>query len=143
MNIKSVILKKPDNLDECFKVRYKVFIDEQGFDESIEIDEYDDVAFHVLLTSNGISIATARYFLYNDSYKIGRVCVLKDYRNLKLGNKLLSSIEEHLHSLGVKEVVLHSQYQTKDFYARNGYKEIGDIFYEEGCKHIKMFKCIN
>lgn len=142
MLIKSKILKRPDCLEDCFKVRYEVFVDEQGFDKSIELDELDDVAYHVLITDNDKPIATARYFSNDDNYKIGRVCVLKEYRGLKLGNYLLECIEKHLKEIKIKKIVLNAQYDSKNFYFKNGYEEIGEIFYEEGCKHIKMFKNI-
>ncbi len=142
MLLKTEILKKPDDLERCFKVRFDVFVDEQGFDVAIELDEFDDISFHILITKDDKAVATARYFKVDDYYIIGRVCVLKEYRKLKLGNQLLVGIENHLKTLNEHKLVLNSQYDAKDFYAKNGYKEIGDIFYEEGCKHIKMFKMI-
>lgn len=143
MNIKARILKKPDDLSLCFEVRCEVFVGEQGFDSSIELDEYDDVAYHVLILKDDIAVATARYFEYGDCWKIGRVCVLKQYRSLKLGNILMQSIETHLNSLGVNELCLTSQTQAQGFYKKNGYNEVGEVFMEEGCPHIKMVKKIN
>lgn len=138
--IKSNILRNGDDLKECFKVRFEVFIEEQGFDEAIEIDEYDNVANHVLISKNETPIATARFFLADGYYKIGRVCVLKEYRKLKLGKMLLDIIEEDLRKTKIDKVYLNAQYDSKDFYLKNGYEEVGTIFFEEGCKHIKMFK---
>ncbi len=142
MNIKSVILKKPDNIDECFNVRFFVFVEEQGFKKEIELDEYDDVAYHVLLKKDDVSIATARFFQVDDYYKIGRVCVLKEYRELKLGKLLLDCIEEKVKELKINKIYLNSQYDARGFYLKCGYQEVGEIFYEEGCKHIKMFKSV-
>ncbi len=140
MNFNVSILKKPDDIKQCFEVRFEVFIKEQKFDEDIEIDHFDDIAYHVLITNENKAIATARFFLYEDYYKIGRVCVLKKYRNLNVGNLLLKTIENFLKKENVKKIYLSSQYTSKDFYFKNGYKQIGAIYLEEGCKHIKMFK---
>lgn len=143
MNIKSQILTINNDLKECFEIRYEVFVNEQGFDAEIELDEYDDIAYHVLLSTEDKFIATARFFLVDNYYKIGRVCVLKDYRKLKLGNMLLGCIEDYISNLEIKDIYLNAQYESKGFYLKNGYKEVGEIFYEEGCKHIKMFKRVD
>ncbi len=140
MGINVDILKSTDDLKLCFDIRFKVFIEEQGFDSEIELDEYDQVSYHVLITKDNIAIATARFFLVDSKYKIGRVCVLKEYRGLNLGKMLLDSIEEEVIKLNGKEMYLNAQYQTKSFYEKCGFVAIGDIFLEENCKHIKMIK---
>ncbi|MFI3251499.1 MAG: GNAT family N-acetyltransferase [bacterium] len=142
MELTVKILKKPDDLSLCYKVRYEVFIDEQGFDEEIELDEFDDIAHHVLICDGSSPIATARVFYNNEYWKIGRVCVLQKYRGKKLGNLLLENIEMHLQALNVDEVYLASQYHAKDFYFKFGYEQVGEVFLEEGCEHIKMVKKI-
>lgn len=142
MNIKTRILKYPENLEECFKVRYEVFVNEQKFDEGIEIDEIDNIAYHVLITNENTPIATARYFQKNDIWKIGRVCVLKQYRNLKLGNVLMECIENHLIELNVDKIYITSQLHAIGFYEKNGFVQEGEIFLEEGCEHKKMYKII-
>lgn len=136
--IRSEIVK--ENIDECYKIRFKVFIDEQKFDENIEVDEFDKIASHILIYKNELPIATARFFCVDDYYKIGRVCILKEYRNLKLGNFLMSEIEKEILKTNCKKIVLSSQYQTIGFYEKNGFVKVGDPYFEEGCKHQKMQK---
>lgn len=131
-----------DNIEECLEIRYKVFVDEQGFDESIEVDEFDKESYHVLLYKDGTAIATARFFELENYWKIGRVCILKEYRKLKLGNKLLNVIEEEIKKLGGKLMVLSSQHQTVGFYEKNGFVGVGEYYLEEGCKHLKMKKTV-
>ncbi len=142
MNIESKIIKYPSDLGDCFKVRYNVFVEEQGFDAEIELDDYDNIAYHVLVSIDKTPVATARYFNNGDYYKIGRVCVLKEYRKLKLGNLLMDTISNHLKDLGVCKCVLTSQLHAVSFYEKNGFITTGDIFLEEGCEHIKMSKDI-
>lgn len=142
MEINIEILKYPNNLKRCFDVRYEVFVEEQKFDKSIEIDDIDNEAYHVLLNIDNKPVATARFFLNKNYWKIGRVCVLKEYRSLKLGSNVMSSIEEHLKKLNVSKVWLTSQLQAVKFYEKNGYICDGEIFLEEDCEHIKMYKII-
>ena len=44
--------------------------------------------------------------------------------------------------MGVKEITLHAQLTAKEFYARLGYREEGDIFEEAGIAHVAMRKVI-
>ncbi len=140
MKIETSIVKYP-NLKECYDVRYKVFVEEQKFDEEIEIDEIDNIAYHVLIKLNGEAVATARFFK-KEIWKIGRVCVLKEVRNLKLGNLLMNEIEKQLIKLDVNKVYLTSQLQAVGFYEKNNFIKEGEIFLEEGCEHIKMYKLL-
>ncbi|MFI3329741.1 MAG: GNAT family N-acetyltransferase [bacterium] len=138
--IKSIILK--NNIEECYKIRFKVFIEEQKFDEEIEIDEYDKIANHILVFKDDIPVATARFFEVKNSWKIGRVCILKEYRNLKLGNYLMTEIEKEIIKLDGQKMVLSSQWQTIGFYEKNGFVKVGEEYLEEGCRHQKMEKVL-
>ncbi len=138
--LKSIILK--NNIEECFKIRFKVFIEEQKFEEDIEIDEYDDVANHILVYKDKTPIATARFFLIDNYYKIGRVCILKEYRGFKIGKYMMDEIEKEIRKTDCKKMVLSSQEQTIGFYEKSGFIKKGDIYLEEGCKHQKMEKVL-
>ena len=68
------------------EVRQKVFVEEQGFVD--EFDEIDKRAIHLLLLENQLPIGTARLFLTDEkqqTYRIGRVAIIKEYRGKKLG----------------------------------------------------------
>ncbi len=45
---------------------------------------------------------------------------------------------EYVKSIKGESVILHSQMQAKEFYKKQGFKEYGDIEYEEDCPHIWM-----
>ena len=61
------------------QIRLSVFVQEQGFSESLEFDGIDDTAWHAVLWDNGIPVATGRLFPGEEelSYPIGRVAVRK------------------------------------------------------------------
>ena len=77
---------------------------------------------------------------------IGRVFVLKEFRNMKLGDALLTKaldvIDELKIERGTNMIELHSQYYIRNWYAKHGFKMIGEPFYEAKTKHIMMFKDI-
>ena len=123
---------------EAAKIREEVFVREQGFRE--EFDTVDNSAFHVVLFLDGKAVATCRYFPDGDSYKVGRIAVLKNYRGRNFGSSVLLEAEKQIAMLGGRSVIFHSQLQACGFYEKLGYVPYGEIEPEEGCPHIWMKK---
>ena len=124
-------------------VRITVFVEEQGFVD--EIDDIDKTATHIVVVKNGKSIATCRIFKKENGtdYILGRLAVLKEYRNKGVGSILLKYAEDTARLKGAKVLFLHSQIRAKEFYLKNGYMEFGEIEYEENYPHIWMKKKLN
>lgn len=126
-----------EELQQCFFVRKKVFMEEQGFQN--EFDEIDEIAHHLLFLDDEAPIATARLFFYENCWHIGRVCVLKEYRGNRIGQFL---IEECLHK--AKElrksnlVRLGAQVRAMPFYEKLGFTPCSEEYDDEGCPHIMM-----
>ena len=127
-----------NDLQNCFSVRKKVFMEEQGFKD--EFDDIDNHAHHLLFLDDETPIATSRLFIdENNFWHIGRVCVLKESRKNGIGAFLIKECIEKARELGKsKTVVLGAQVAAKSFYEKVGFKQYGDIFYDEGCPHIMM-----
>ncbi|MBQ2774825.1 MAG: GNAT family N-acetyltransferase [Clostridia bacterium] len=124
---------------EAAQIRQEVFVEEQGFRE--EFDTVDNSAYHVVLFTDGKAVATCRYFAdENGSYIVGRIAVLKKYRNKGLGSAVLRAAEEQIKQLGGDSVFLHSQLRAAEFYEKLGYFSYGEIEFEEDCPHIWMKK---
>ncbi|MEJ2214307.1 MAG: GNAT family N-acetyltransferase [Gammaproteobacteria bacterium] len=122
-------------------IRSKVFIDEQQVPADLEIDEHDSEAIHFLVLSEDKQfIATAR--LLNDGH-IGRIAVLKEYRNQGIGTKLLSDILCKAEQLNLTKVFLNAQVNAEKFYENHGFVSEGEIFMDAGIPHIKMTKKLN
>lgn len=127
---------------DAFAVRITVFSDEQGFDPSIDVDDIDPTAHHIILYDGSRAIATGRVFPEpgnTATYHIGRVAVLKECRG-GTGRRLMGDLEDLARSLGARRVVLGAQCQAQGFYAKLGYTPFGQGFLEEGCPHIHMSK---
>ena len=126
-------------LNEDIKsIRTAVFIEEQGFKD--EFDTTDNNCFHVVIYDGVKPVATCRYFKEGENYHIGRVAIVKEYRGHHLGNKIMSIAEEEISKLGGKTIEVSAQVRVKPFYNKLGYKEIGNIYYDEHCEHIRMIK---
>lgn len=64
----------------CMKVRGRVFVDEQHVKSEIEIDDLDQTCRHFLVMMNEQPVAAMRAIEYAQYTKLGRICVLKEYR---------------------------------------------------------------
>lgn len=125
-------------------IREEVFVLEQGFEE--EFDSVDNRAVHFLAYSDtGIPIGTCRVFKANSEkiYYLGRLAVVKKFRNYGIGRELLNAAESYLRTKGAEYIYLHSQQRAMSFYQKCGYCEFGEIELEENCPHIWMKKSLN
>ena len=126
--------------EEAKKIRSEVFVKEQGFYD--EYDEFDDIAKHMVMYSNEEPISTCRIY-YNsekESYIIGRVAVLKEWRGKNIGRRILNAAEEYIRENGGKSVMLSGQVRVAGFYEKLGYIKQGETYLDEGCPHIWMKK---
>ncbi len=125
---------------DAYSVRKNVFVIEQQIDEKFEIDEYDEIAMHLTIYLKGIPVATGRLFEQNDYFVIGRICVIKKYRNRELGKLLLEKLVERAISMGAEELRLSSQVYATGFYRKFGFEEYGDTYNDAGIEHISMIR---
>ena len=126
-------------LKEAFEVRKKVFVEEQGIAENLELDEHDKEALHMVVKDGERVIGTARVlFLANNQAKIERMAILKPFRHKGIGSGIISFLNEELRNRQVAQVVLHAQYAVVDFYKSCGFEKSGSLFWEAGIKHIRM-----
>ncbi len=129
-----------DNIDDqkaLSDIRRHVFIEEQSVPEPLEWDKDDASAIHYLVFYNDQPIATAR--LKPDG-QIGRMAVLASHRNNGIGSALLQFILSNIDTNNLKQVYLHAQTAAIKFYQRQGFKSVGEIFYEADIPHRKMLK---
>ncbi len=124
-------------LHRAIEIRKKVFVEEQGVDEQLEVDGKDKNCIHYLVHSKGNYYATARYRQTTDGIKLERFAVMKPFRNKKVGEVLLRFILDELSHQNQK-VYLHAQDRAVNFYLRAGFEIRGDEFEEAGIKHFKM-----
>lgn len=131
-----------DKIPDCAReIRRKVFTEEQGFQN--EFDDTDSLATHIVVyNEDNIPIATCRVFWDDamDSFILGRLAVLQEYRGNHIGSIMIQEAERYVQDQKGKCLSLHAQCRVSDFYQKSGYTAIGDIGYEEGCPHVWMKK---
>ncbi|WP_250278150.1 GNAT family N-acetyltransferase [[Clostridium] colinum] len=126
------------NINLAFYIREEVFIKEQGIPKHTEIDGSDKYAKNVILTIDNKPIGTGRLIEINKKMYIGRVAILKDYRNKGYATNLIKFLLKEAKNMGFKEVFIHAQSYAKNFYEKLGFKQLGEEFLEANIPHINM-----
>ena len=129
----------PD-LAEPHALRRAVFIEEQGFTEADEWDDLDAGAVQLVIRDAGRAVASARLLDEGPAIwgRIGRICVLKEWRGRGLGADLVRFGLAHFASDGKQRVVLGAQVQAQAFYAGLGFAPIGAVYDDGGVPHQEM-----
>ncbi|MDQ3057598.1 MAG: GNAT family N-acetyltransferase [Pseudomonadota bacterium] len=117
-------------------VRETVFVQEQNVPVEEEWDALDPQCVHVIArAADGTPIGTGRL---TPERKIGRMAVLREWRNKGVGDALLLALISQAQERGWREVALNSQVDAQRFYARHGFIPAGERFMEAGIDHQPM-----
>lgn len=129
---------------DALKIRKQVFIEEQGVPENIEIDQYEDKCFHLVLYSDkNEAVATCRLLpLDNKILKLQRMAVEKAFRGKDYGRMLIIEAEKLAIELGYNTITLGAQVSALGFYEKLGYKKQGELFVEANIEHSQMDKSL-
>ncbi|MCQ1536849.1 GNAT family N-acetyltransferase [Methanosarcina sp. KYL-1] len=127
-------------LEDAYQVRREVFIKEQEVPEEEEIDEADLSSHHVIVYENTRPIATGRLVRDEETWLMGRISVLKEYRGKQVGKLVVEKLLEKAAELKAGEVHIHAQTHAVGFYGKLGFVSYGDTFPESGIEHICMKK---
>jgi len=131
-----------DGKEDAYSVRKRVFIEEQGVPEEMELDECDPLAQHALAYLDSECIGTARLVTLPGNIgkvgRIGRMAVLPMHRRRGIGGDLLRALLELSKSHGITQVELHAQLSAIPFYEQFGFIAQGDIYDEAGIAHRDM-----
>jgi predicted GNAT family N-acyltransferase len=124
--------------ERALAIRKRVFVDEQGVPEEIEMDRDDKRAFHFLAFEGNQAVGTARVVMRHRNAKIGRMAVLKNYRGKGIGTKLLRRAIVAARTRGAQKIYLHAQVPVIGFYEAMAFRCVGPVFKEAGIPHRKM-----
>jgi predicted GNAT family N-acyltransferase len=117
-------------------VREAVFVREQSVPQELEWDGMDDGSRHALaLSLNGEAIGCGRIL---PNGHIGRIAVLPQWRNMRVGTAIMEALLDEAHARGYKQVDVHAQTQAVPFYHIFGFVEYGKEFMDAGMPHRKM-----
>ena len=124
-----------EHFPEIKNIRTTVFIKEQHVPEELEWDEFDDDSTHILAYSGNKAVGTAR--LLEDGH-IGRMAVLKAYRNRNIGGNMLKYLINLAQGKSIKIIELSAQEHAVEFYKKYGFSIYGDVYMDAGIPHFDM-----
>lgn len=136
-----VRVNQPQQLEDAFYIRKKVFVEEQGVPLEDEFDQYEEVATHLIVYDNEKPIGTGRIRSVESFAKLERICILPSYRKRGIGKMIIKELEKISREKGYVKVKLHAQVQAQGFYEKLGYTCISEKpFLEDGIYHVVMVK---
>jgi predicted GNAT family N-acyltransferase len=133
------VISVTEDREICFRLRFEVFVEEQGVPVDEEIDALDDTATHLLAFRDDSPIGTARIVFDAETAKIGRVCVTKAGRGTGLGKALIEkAVEIAKDTPGITRAKLGAQVQALGFYEKLGFAACGPVYDDAGIDHRDM-----
>jgi predicted GNAT family N-acyltransferase len=137
------VAQGPTDVEQCLRLRWTVFVEEQGVRPSDELDAHDrGDALHALATLDRVPCAAGRLIFTGPGVaKIERMAVIDDVRGQGLGKALLAFLEGEARRRGATTLMLFAQVQAQRFYEKAGYTACGAEFDDgTGIPHIRMQK---
>lgn len=129
MYVKGKYLWYGDDLDDVFKIRRKVFGEEQKMSEEVLFDELDKVSVHAIVyDENEKPVASGRIAKDGDEYRIGKIAVLADSRGKKFGDFLVRMLVDKAYLAGANTIMVRAQLHAVGFYEKIGFKKCGNVF---------------
>jgi len=131
----------PHELYAILRLRSEVFVVEQNCVFQ-DMDNKDQQCHHLMGWQDDLLTAYSRLVPPGLTYaeaSIGRVVTSPAVRRSGAGKKLIEkSIEEVFTLFGKGPIKIGAQLYLKNFYNSFGFKQIGDVYDEDGIDHIKM-----
>ncbi|MDF1507482.1 GNAT family N-acetyltransferase [Robertmurraya sp. DFI.2.37] len=129
-----------EQLEEVYRVRKIVFVDEQHVPLEEEIDNLEEESTHFLLQDEEQSVGAGRFRVVDSYGKVERICVLKHKRKSGAGRAIMEGIEAFAKKEGIKKLKLNAQTHAIPFYEGLGYKVASEEFLDAGIPHKTMIK---
>lgn len=131
-------IRTKEELEIAFAIRRKVFVDEQGVDPKLEL-ENEDVSTHFIALLDNRPCGACRYRKTDKGYKLERFAVLKEFRGKRVGQALVAAVLDDIPD-AAELIYLNAQVDAVSLYAKFGFAVSGDEFEEAGIKHFMMVR---
>lgn len=134
-----LLIQKTDDFTQVRNIRIKIFNEELGLSISDIFDEDDIELEQFLIICDGHPIGTFRLRNMGSSHKIERMGILSKYRSRGFGKLSLDEIKLHSKKANKSKIILDAIYDVRNFYARSGFVQFGDIYCKVGIPHVNMY----
>ncbi|RCW47736.1 MULTISPECIES: GNAT family N-acetyltransferase [unclassified Halanaerobium] len=130
-----------DILYRILKARIDVFVVEQNCPYA-ECDNKDQQSYHLYYEENEEIAAYLRILPAGLSYSepsIGRVLVAEKFRRKRYAEKMMKTAAAFIkEKFAADSIRISAQKYLNDFYQSLGYKNVSEVYLEDGIPHIEM-----
>jgi len=137
------LARSAKDVEQCLRLRWTVFVEEQGVRPSLELDGHDKTdAVHALALVDGVPCGAGRLiFIAPGVARIQRMAVIDDARGRGVGKALLAFLEDEARRRGATRLTLWAQVQAQACYEKAGYAASGGEYDDgTGIAHVSMEK---
>lgn len=131
-------VRTKEELEIAFAIRRKVFVEEQGVDPKLELDN-EELSVHFIALLDHMPCGACRYRKTDKGYKLERFAVLKEFRGKRVGQALVAAVLDDIPD-AAEIIYLNAQVDAVSLYAKFGFAVDGDEFEEAGIKHFMMVR---
>ena len=127
-----------DELEDCYRIRKQVFVEEQNLFAGTDRDRYDKGAIHIAALQGGRIIGTVRIYQEGrGTWYGGRLAVLKGFRG-RAGRLLIEKAIETARAKNAQRFLAYIQAGNVPFFKRCGWSKAGEVFNYHGTPHQLM-----
>lgn len=127
-------------LEEVYRIRDEVFVDEQALTDDARTDPDDHRSFHYLAYLGTEPVGTGRLTMFGRESQVAWVAVRQQWRQHGIGKALMLSIIERARMESSTHIVLNAQTHALGFYSALGFNIVGGEFFMSGIGHQVMIK---
>ncbi|SDI27395.1 Predicted N-acyltransferase, GNAT family [Alteribacillus bidgolensis] len=143
VTVKEISPEQQLELNDAFKVRFEVFVQEQNVSEEEEVDEYEETALHFVAYEDSRPVGAGRLRFADGYGKVERICVLASHRHTGAGRLIMEAVEQKAKTEGFHSMKLNAQISASGFYKKLGYHVTSGEFMDAGIPHLEMKKTLS
>ncbi len=128
MDISISIDNRIETIQKSQKIRYEVFVKEQGIPLELDLDGLDDRSYHALAHTGNKAVGTARLTVVDDKQAVlARVAVIRESRGSGIGNQLVRSLLSRARDLEIRAIEIHAHQYLRKYYESLGFNYVRDV----------------
>lgn len=141
---------KTISVENTYEIRHRILRPHQSIEQCKYKEDHAEGSFHLGVFYDGTLISIASFSPQSQpllteasAYRLRGMATLEGYRDQKAGSTLIKHAEHKLAESGVQAVWCNARHHVKGYYAKLGWKELGEPFDIPGIgNHIVMYKTL-
>ncbi len=134
------ISRDSDFYEEALKIRYDLFFKDHNLPWEILFDGDELKSRHFVLLKDENIVSYGRLTQTDDLVRFSQMVVASEFQSRGFGSILLRRMIEFSNELQVKEISLSARLSAVDFYSKQNFKTVGEVYKSKKTRveHIEM-----